>query len=1134
VSAAQSLLQAITLRMLHASAPDESAMACLVAEGRAVTLDSAVSRWRLAIGDRVRLVPEEPAGARPVDASVEHSDAASGLAQLRIEGPPLAVEPFATATAFPQPGAQWESYGAGARPGHYVRISGRVGEETADDGRVRLLFDEHPDVVGGAAGAPVVIENTLAAVMTSERDGASLLAIPVSALGGGQTTAPYPLSRLTENGQRAMAAADGLRRAMGQAAVDVPHLLVGLDEQPSSAARSLLREAGVGPERLDALVASTVERDVPHRGSYRPSRLGDMPPLSQTAEAALTVAGTEADRQGSPHVRMRHVLAGILSLTDHPIVRELIAMGIRPEDVPRHTAVERRGEIAGYRPDDPRGHDMLDIDREVEALCAMLAAKDVDPPISLGLFADWGGGKSFFMGRMEAEIARLAAEAKADDASPYCANVVQIRFNAWHYMDTDLWASLTSEIFERLDQALAATAPNGAALAATSLSMDLLADAQQRKLRAEAELAAQEKQLSELSQREASIDERLTDRELLRAAYREVVGDPAVKAELTKVAEALNMRSVETAAADAQAQLMELQGQWSSLRAFWMWLRTARRRWLLLLPVLVPLVGWAIATTMELGLQPAQEVIAATIAVLAGAGAAAKPIADAARPALAILQKAWASHESALAEARRSHEEQLRSEREQTQQRAEQARKSVESASQLVAQLQAQFDKLRFDRRVVEFVRGRHASADYTKHFGTVARARNDFEQLSELLDQARREATLPPADPPRPTIPRVDRIVLYIDDLDRCPEEKVVDVLQAVHLLLALPLFVVVVGVDPRWLLHSLRRGVAPLRNLPVEVDQTEDEAECWRTTPLNYLEKIFQIPFTLRPMAADGFGRLIDDLTEPPPEPAAAVPAGVSAARPAAPAGHGGGAARPPVDDQPGPPAVVPAPAVAARPPARVHARMLRLEEWERAGMKTVFRLIPSPRAAKRLVNVYRVMRTMVDPADRAVLVGDAFSGDYQAVLLLLAAQMGHPEAASQLLDDLLETKPSGEWWAYVDDLRGRKLKGGSADEVGDWRQLLDALAAVQPEATTLPPCPAFARWVPHVARYSFRSGQVLLGRTGDGPQGAAAAPRRAGAGRAAAAQAGSPRQPDEAGRGRGGAAAIKWREGSPRASR
>jgi hypothetical protein len=39
---------------------------------------------------------------------------------------------------------------------------------------------------------------------------------------------------------------------------------------------------------------------------------------------------------------------------------------------------------------------------------------------------------------------------------------------------------------------------------------------------------------------------------------------------------------------------------------------------------------------------------------------------------------------------------------------------------------------------------------------------------------------------------------VLYIDDLDRCPPRRVVEVLTAMQLLLALPLFVVVVAVDP------------------------------------------------------------------------------------------------------------------------------------------------------------------------------------------------------------------------------------------------------------------------------------------------------------------------------------------------
>ncbi len=50
-----------------------------------------------------------------------------------------------------------------------------------------------------------------------------------------------------------------------------------------------------------------------------------------------------------------------------------------------------------------------------------------------------------------------------------------------------------------------------------------------------------------------------------------------------------------------------------------------------------------------------------------------------------------------------------------------------------------------------------------------------------------------------------VDRIVVYIDDLDRCRPAIVVKVLEAVHLLLAFDFVVVVVGVDARWVGRSL-----------------------------------------------------------------------------------------------------------------------------------------------------------------------------------------------------------------------------------------------------------------------------------------------------------------------------------------
>ena len=84
---------------------------------------------------------------------------------------------------------------------------------------------------------------------------------------------------------------------------------------------------------------------------------------------------------------------------------------------------------------------------------------------------------------------------------------------------------------------------------------------------------------------------------------------------------------------------------------------------------------------------------------------------------------------------------------------------------------------------------------------GLISTIRRDFEKLIDLMEDWRDHPEQHGNQQP------IDRIVLYIDDLDRCSPDQVVEVLQAVHLLLALDLFVVVVGVDPRWLLHSLEQ---------------------------------------------------------------------------------------------------------------------------------------------------------------------------------------------------------------------------------------------------------------------------------------------------------------------------------------
>jgi hypothetical protein len=109
------------------------------------------------------------------------------------------------------------------------------------------------------------------------------------------------------------------------------------------------------------------------------------------------------------------------------------------------------------------------------------------------------------------------------------------------------------------------------------------------------------------------------------------------------------------------------------------------------------------------------------------------------------------------------------------------------------------------------------------------------------------------------------ERIVLYIDDLDRCPPDKVVDVLQAIHMLLYFPLFVVVVAVDVRWVSRSLKDRFPKLLadRLSAGADaaaQNGPEA----ADAHDYLEKIFQIPFWVRRMDGPSSAQFVEGVAK------------------------------------------------------------------------------------------------------------------------------------------------------------------------------------------------------------------------------------------------------------------------------
>ncbi len=110
-------------------------------------------------------------------------------------------------------------------------------------------------------------------------------------------------------------------------------------------------------------------------------------------------------------------------------------------------------------PDDPRTADTLGLRRYADAIGALISASQQKPPLSIAVFGSWGSGKSFFMKMIKAAVKDFANAGedafKAATATPFLRRVVHIEFNAWHYAEGNLWASLVHAILVGLQRELA-------------------------------------------------------------------------------------------------------------------------------------------------------------------------------------------------------------------------------------------------------------------------------------------------------------------------------------------------------------------------------------------------------------------------------------------------------------------------------------------------------------------------------------------------------------------------------------------------------------------------------------------------------------------------------------------------------
>lgn len=515
---------------------------------------------------------------------------------------------------------------------------------------------------------------------------------------------------------------------------------------------------------------------------------------------------------------------------------------------------DRSAQVPSYQADHGTGavgDDYVDIRAEVDAFAYLLSSCALRPPLAVGLFGDWGSGKTYFMDAMRSRIGELIGGAEVRDRHqsevPFWKHIVQIEFNAWHYVGGDLWASLVEHLFSELgnlegEAGGVVAERQGEWLAKIDQRATERAALVEEKEQADKKLKEAQDELEQARSRQVDEQAKLDDAEA-DARAEAVQGDAreAVRGALAGVVPDRATASLEgalEALAGARAELARGRGLLAGFG------RNDWRTWLAVGALaLVPVAVWVVAEIAE---------VPVVAQAFAGISALLAAVTGGLRAATAQVR----TRLDRLDEAERTVRKQFDGKRLQLQQRVADARTNVEAAANTVEDLTGrtrgldeeirrlhdQMGDVTSSRLLAEFVKERFGSTDYRKRLGTAAIVQRDFRQLSDLIEGQNAECLKPGKSPEGQVI---NRIVLYIDDLDRCDAERVVQVLQAVHLLLAFPLFVVVVAVDSRWLAEALEQHYPALAG----ADGGANHA-----TPADYLEKIFQVPFWVDPLADEG----------------------------------------------------------------------------------------------------------------------------------------------------------------------------------------------------------------------------------------------------------------------------------------
>lgn len=855
-------------------------------------------------------------------------------------------------------------------------------------------------------------------------------------------------------------------------------------------------EGTVGAEKLHQALETWMRWYDDWQADFTPGEVW-MQPLCAIFERAITIA---RDASHSELISARHLVGAIIATACHEGIGSsdlLEKLGIdsvaisrayfdhltkyAPADGSDNMAAWRRFldvrddvRTPRYNAEHAQGDDWLQIGPQVNAFATLIASKRITPPLSIGLFGDWGSGKSFFMAKLREEINdRASRGAKDQETSPYYSRIVQIDFNAWHYVESNLWASLVEHVFSNLKLTTGETEDtiNERRQKLAAKIDSLIADRSAAEEKLQKEEIARDQAVQNLEAKKKLADATAAGLGGLRArdVWELVEIDDADRATLRTYLERFGVNAALHSKDEVRKTVDDLRQTKTRATLLGNWVLRQPRP-LALLAVLIVLTPLAITSLLSLDpgwLDPFVKQITTLLAPCGVTLAWLTQRLASANKALDKLDGARNAIDAKVQAAENKRQTELETDDKAVRDAVaavEAAKGEVETKEHAVAKAKQELLELSAGRRLARFIDTRASSNDYRQHLGVLAAVRHDFSMLSELMYPADEDD-----EPELEDAYHIDRIVLFIDDLDRCEPDQVVKVLQAVHLLLAFKLFVVVVGVDARWVHESLRQKHKALRG------DDDDEAE-YHVAPHDYLEKIFQVPFWLEPLepttTASYIRKLLaDDVAED-----ETVDAKHDAER-------SDEAKRIEIErrlDQ-----ILETNGAQRRNarPEEDNPRLLSITTDELTFMQSdaIVKLVGrSPRTAKRYVNTYRFFRASLAEEELEEYLTSS-PARYEIVLTLLAIVVGAPDVSLEAFAEIKQAVgANGTLEAFVN---------GMVNRGDEWERVADALAAL---GGNQPPLGTIASRIDDVARYSFRPPYAQLAKKKNGASPETTAPK------------------------------------------